>query len=86
MKTDPALPAPYLNLAELFWRRHRDQDALAMLTAGLAKVPAESRAALEQARKAIQTSGEAGAPADATSTATTVGAATAPGGSTTTQP
>jgi tetratricopeptide (TPR) repeat protein len=55
MKTDPALPAPYLNLAELFWRRHRDQEALAVLAAGLAKVSAESRSPLEQAKKVIET-------------------------------
>ena len=86
MKTEPTLPAPYLNLAELFWRQRRDQDALAMLTAGLAKVPAESRPPLEQAEKVIQASAGAGAPADATSTATTRAAGTSPGSSTTTLP
>ena len=86
MKTEPTLPAPYLNLAELFWRQRRDQDALAMLTAGLAKVPAESRPPLEQAEKVIQASAGAGAPADTTSTATTRAAGTSPGSSTTTLP
>ena len=86
MKTEPTLPAPYLNLAELFWRQRRNQDALAMLTAGLAKVPAESRPPLEQAEKVIQASAGAGAPADATSTATTRAAGTSPGSSTTTLP
>jgi len=86
MKTEPTLPAPYLNLAELFWRQRRNQDALAMLTAGLAKVPAESRPPLEQAEKVIQASAGASAPADATSTATTRAAGTSPGSSTTTLP
>jgi tetratricopeptide (TPR) repeat protein len=86
MKTDPALPAPYLNLAELFWRQHRDQDALAVVSDGLAKVPVESRPPLEQAEKAIETSAGSGTPADASSTATTHAAGTATGGSTSTTP
>jgi cellulose synthase operon protein C len=66
MKTDPALPAPYLNLAELYYRQHDDQQALTVIKTGLAKVPEASRQLLEQAAKVIESGGRTG---DATTTA-----------------
>jgi tetratricopeptide (TPR) repeat protein len=50
---DPALAAPYLNLAELLWRQGRDDEALTVLDEGLEAVPEESRATLEQGRAVL---------------------------------
>jgi Flp pilus assembly protein TadD len=50
---DPTLAPPYLNLAELLWRQGKDDEALALLEQGLAAVPAEGRATLEQGRKVL---------------------------------
>jgi tetratricopeptide (TPR) repeat protein len=51
---DPALAPPYLNLAELLWRQGRDTEALAVLDRGLAKVPEESRIALQKGRNFLK--------------------------------
>jgi tetratricopeptide (TPR) repeat protein len=51
---DPALAAPYLDLAELLWRQGRDAEALAVIDQGLVAVPEEDRAALEAGRDAIE--------------------------------
>jgi tetratricopeptide (TPR) repeat protein len=75
MKTDPTLVAPYLNLAELYWRQHRDQDALAVLTTGLSKVAAASRPPLDQAVRVVKSAGSA---ADATTPPSTASASTTP--------
>jgi tetratricopeptide (TPR) repeat protein len=53
IEDDPALAPPYLDLAELLWRQGRDGEARAVLDQGLAAVPTENRAALEQGRTAI---------------------------------
>jgi tetratricopeptide (TPR) repeat protein len=51
---DPALPATYLNLAELLWRRGENSEALEVIDQGLAAVPPEDRAALEAGRRILQ--------------------------------
>ncbi len=55
LKTDPALPAPYLNLAEILWRRRLDSQALAVLEQGRAAVPEGARVVIDRAVKALQT-------------------------------
>lgn len=50
----PELSDPYMNLAELMWRRHRDGEAVALLEEGLLKVSAESRPVLERALEIIE--------------------------------
>ena len=55
---DPTLAAPYLNLAELLWRRGREGEALAIIDEGLAAVPEESRAALEAGRDVLEDAGD----------------------------
>jgi tetratricopeptide (TPR) repeat protein len=47
--TDPTLPAPYVNLAEILWRTQRDTEADGVLRQGIGAVAPESRAALERA-------------------------------------
>jgi tetratricopeptide (TPR) repeat protein len=47
---DPTLAPPYLNLAELLWRRGDEDKALTVLDSGIAAVPETSRANLERAR------------------------------------
>jgi Flp pilus assembly protein TadD len=59
LATDPTLPNPYLNLAELLWRQRRDREALAVIVTGLAKVPADSRGLLEQAKATIESAAAA---------------------------
>lgn len=54
VSVDPTLPAPYINLAELLWRRRRTQEALDMLTQGASAVAPEARPALERAAAAIR--------------------------------
>ncbi|MHB0981070.1 MAG: tetratricopeptide repeat protein [Thermoleophilia bacterium] len=54
---DPALPAPYVNLAELFWRLRRTDEALDVLDAGASAVTPEARPALERAAAAIRGAG-----------------------------
>jgi len=51
---DPTIAPHYLNLAELLWRQGRDQEALAVIDEGLAVVPEEKRATLEEGREALQ--------------------------------
>lgn len=51
---DPTLPAPYINLAELLWRRRRTQEALDLLGRGASAVAPEARPALERAAAAIR--------------------------------
>jgi tetratricopeptide (TPR) repeat protein len=46
---DPALPAPYVNLAEILWRTHRDTEAAAILRQGMAAVTPGATTGLEQA-------------------------------------
>lgn len=46
---DPTLPAPYVNLAEILWRTHRDAEAAAVLRQGMGIVAPGASAALEQA-------------------------------------
>lgn len=53
IEDDPTLAPPYLDLAELLWRQSRDDEALAVLDQGLAAVPEENRARLEEGRAAI---------------------------------
>jgi Tfp pilus assembly protein PilF len=55
---DPALAAPYLNLAELLWRQGRDGEALSTIDQGLEAVPEEGRAALEAGRKVLEPGGD----------------------------
>lgn len=52
--TDPELANPYVNLAELLWRQHRDSEAVAVLQQGLTMVNPESRPFLEQALESIK--------------------------------
>lgn len=53
IELDPALSAPYVNLAELLWRSRRDDEAVSLLREGLDKVPEASRPHLERALEAI---------------------------------
>jgi tetratricopeptide (TPR) repeat protein len=55
---DPTLPSPYVNLAELLWRQGRDPEALQVLDDGLAAVPEDGRATLDDARSVIEGSGQ----------------------------
>lgn len=66
MATDPTLPAPYANLAELLWRRHRHDEALALLAAGLEKVTPGARPALERVRDALEKTAMPGGPTAST--------------------
>lgn len=50
---DPTLALPYLNLAELLWRRGDRDLALTVLNTGVAAVPKASRANLEKARQLL---------------------------------
>lgn len=54
---DPALPAPYVNLAELLWRLRRTGEALDVLDTGASAVAPEARPALERAAAAIRPAG-----------------------------
>jgi tetratricopeptide (TPR) repeat protein len=54
---DPALPAPYVNLAELLWRLRRTDEALDVLDTGASAVVPEARPALERAAAAIRPAG-----------------------------
>jgi tetratricopeptide (TPR) repeat protein len=58
IQDDPALPAPYLDLAELLWRQGRDDEAVGVLERGLTEVPENGRATLEQGMVAIRGSGQ----------------------------
>jgi tetratricopeptide (TPR) repeat protein len=51
---DPTLAPPYLNLAELLWRQGRDEQALAVIDEGLAAVPEENHASLEEGRRVLE--------------------------------
>lgn len=53
---DPALPAPYVNLAELLWRLRRTDEALDVLNTGASAVAPEARPPLERAAAAIRDS------------------------------
>ncbi len=55
LAADPTLPAPYANLAELLWRRHRMDEALDVLEEGLRRVAQEARPALERVRDGLET-------------------------------
>lgn len=50
----PDLTDPYLNLAELLWGTHRDEEALAVLQQGLNSIGEESRPFLQQGLDLIQ--------------------------------
>jgi len=50
---DSALAPPYLNLAELLWRQGRTEQGLAIIDRGLAAVPEEQRAPLQEARAVL---------------------------------
>ncbi len=49
MAKDPTLPAPYVNLAEILWRTHRDTEAEAVLRQGIGIVAPEAKTGLELA-------------------------------------
>lgn len=46
---DPTVPAPYVNLAEILWRTHRDTEAAAILRQGMGVLAPGARTGLEQA-------------------------------------
>lgn len=60
--TDPTLPAPYVNLAEILWRTHRDTEADDVLRQGIGAVAPESRAALERAAGYLSTGSDTAPP------------------------
>lgn len=60
---DPALPAPYVNLAEIMWRTHRDTEAAAVLRQGMDVVAPGAKTGLEQALGYLSDGGDTGAPA-----------------------
>jgi Flp pilus assembly protein TadD len=60
--TDPTLPAPYVNLAEILWRTHRDTEAEGVLRQGVAAVAPESREALERAVGYLSTGSDTATP------------------------
>lgn len=49
LATDPTLPAPYINLAQLLWQLHRDDEAVELLRRGVGAVAEEARPPLERA-------------------------------------
>ena len=51
---NPELSDPYMNLAEILWRMHRDNEAAAVLERGLSQVSVESRPVLENALRVVQ--------------------------------
>ncbi len=54
LNLDPEASDPYMNLAELYWRQHRDGEAVALLEEGLLNVTPESRPVLERALEIIE--------------------------------
>jgi tetratricopeptide (TPR) repeat protein len=60
---DPALPAAYVNLAELLWRQHRDDEALGVLDAAENSIPEAALPAIARTREAMtQTAGTTSVP------------------------
>jgi tetratricopeptide (TPR) repeat protein len=60
---DPTLPAPYVNLAEVLWRTHRDTEAAAVLRHGLGVVAPGARTGLEEALSYLSAGGDTTTPA-----------------------
>ena len=63
LNLDPEGSDAYMNLAELYWRQHRDGEAVALLEEGLLNVTPESRPVLQRALEIM----ESGAPPSSTS-------------------
>lgn len=72
---DPTLPAPYVNLAEILWRTHRDGEAMAVLQQGLKAVPPGAGTGIEQALSYLRAADDGASPA----TGPPAPASTAPG-------
>jgi tetratricopeptide (TPR) repeat protein len=56
---DPKVPGPYANLAELWWRERRTQEALDLLATGLRTVAEGDRAMLRAIRDTLTASARA---------------------------
>jgi tetratricopeptide (TPR) repeat protein len=60
---DPTLPAPYVNLAEILWRTHRDTEAAVLLRQGMGVVAPGAKTGLEQALGYLGAGGDTSTPA-----------------------
>ncbi len=54
LNLDPEGSDAYMNLAELYWRQHRDGEAVALLEEGLLNVTPESRPVLQRALEIME--------------------------------
>jgi Flp pilus assembly protein TadD len=59
LRKDPKVPGPYANLAELWWRERRTQEALDLLATGLRTVAEGDRAMLRNVRDTLTASATA---------------------------